>query len=244
MKKYDFNKLTNILEVVKLRESFDLTDPLWQKAEIRLRELLTKKYGDEQALCLKSTFIPNYIKPGFVSIKDIRMADGTTLDFINDLARIAVFIPRAYCEYNPLYKQIIPYIIGVTPDNKVFTMQRIEGDDRLVGKLSIGIGGHINIEDEGTNTIMAGAKREIAEEVDGVSNKAFFTFEGFLYDPSDLVGLDHIGFVFFLRLSDDTISIKEVDKLKGFLSTTEELSTKYVLMENWTQIVFDNLLKK
>lgn len=239
--KYDFKSMENILELVKLRDTFDLADTLWQEADLRLRELLTKKYGDEQALCLKQSFVPAYIKPGFTAIEKVE-SDLSNIDLINELARISDFIPRAYCEYNPLYKQIIPYIIGVTPDKKIFTMERIEGDDRLIGKISIGIGGHINDIDEGSNTILDGARRELLEEVDGVSTKAFLVFKGFIYDSSTSVNADHIGFVFFLMLPDHNIFIKEVDKLKGYISLSNELSLKEDKMESWTKIVFDNLI--
>lgn len=246
--KYEFSKITSIPEVVKIREELDLTDPIWQEAEKRLRELLGKKYDKEQALCLKNTCVPSYIKPGFVSAKEMlpsnAIASTSTADLLSELSKISEFVPRQYCEYNPLYKQIIPYMIGVTPSGKIFTMERIAGDDRLIGKISVGIGGHINVEDEGKATIAEGARRELDEEVQGVKSDSYLTLEGFLYDPSNTVGLDHIGFVFLLHLSDENISIKEYDKHKGYLSTKEELSLKKEKMENWTQIVYDNILSK
>ncbi|OGR06484.1 MAG: hypothetical protein A2511_10830 [Deltaproteobacteria bacterium RIFOXYD12_FULL_50_9] len=61
------------------------------------------------------------------------------------------FLPRTEAESNPAYKQIIPYQLFLR-HNRLFVFQRGQGvgESRLAGKLSIGIGGHINQEDSKT----------------------------------------------------------------------------------------------
>lgn len=237
----EFAHITSIPEIVSIRDSFELTDPKWQEAEKRLRELLTDKYKDEDALCIKTDLMPSYIKPGFTPADKKKANNVSSVLLVRELSRISEFIPRAYCEYNPLYKQIIPYVVAITPDKRIFTMERIRGDDRLIGKLSIGIGGHIKSEDKEHDVILAGARREIHEEVSGVPDCAFLVFEGFLYDPSDNVGLDHIGFIFTLHLPDDSVTIKEKDTLKGYFTTVSELRQKADRLENWSKIVLEAL---
>src|SRR5579864_7392156 len=53
------------------------------------------------------------------------------------------FHPRSLMEQNPLYKQIIPYLIFCHED-KFFLMQRRSdaSEKRLSNKLTLGIGGH------------------------------------------------------------------------------------------------------
>ena len=59
------------------------------------------------------------------------------------------FLPRAEAEVNPAYKQIIPYAL-ITFQNKLayYVRGKKAGEQRLVSKGSIGIGGHMNESDE------------------------------------------------------------------------------------------------
>ena len=55
------------------------------------------------------------------------------------------FMPRARAENDPSFKQLIPYVI-IHSGNKFLSYVRgkAEGENRLVGNRSIGIGGHVN----------------------------------------------------------------------------------------------------
>src|SRR5260370_18148999 len=55
------------------------------------------------------------------------------------------FLPRPEAEINAAYKQIIPYAL-IAFENKVayYVRGKKAGEQRLVAKGSIGIGGHIN----------------------------------------------------------------------------------------------------
>lgn len=240
----EFKDVVSIPEIVSIRDSFEYVDSNWHTAEARLRELLTAKYGNEEALCIKTNFLPAYIKTGLVAAKEAKADGMATYESAVELTRMAEFVPRAYCEYNPLYKQIIPYVIAFSPDKRIFMMQRIEGEDRLVGKVSIGIGGHINrIDDvDAGKIIQVAMQRELDEEVDIKTKGSYLKFRAFLYDPTDTVGQDHLGLVFSLHLVDNEISIREVDKLTGSLITLEELATKLDVMENWSSMVCEGLL--
>lgn len=55
--------------------------------------------------------------------------------------------PRLRCEaeLDPGFKQIIPYLIlEHNPTGRVFAMTRVDGDERLRGRISLGLGGHID----------------------------------------------------------------------------------------------------
>ena len=58
------------------------------------------------------------------------------------------FRPRAQAETDPGFKQIIPYVV-ITDGARVlhYVRGKKSGEQRLVAKGSIGIGGHINDED-------------------------------------------------------------------------------------------------
>jgi predicted NUDIX family phosphoesterase len=114
---------------------------------------------------------------------------------------------RAEAEINPFFLQIIPYIILLSED-KIFLYRRgeIGSEDRLHGKYSIGVGGHINPEDDPDGqpfyAFVNGAARELREEV-GV-NVSIDTLEGsaigLLHDDSNDVGRVHLGVVLTIKV--------------------------------------------
>src|SRR3979411_964999 len=77
------------------------------------------------------------------------------------------FLPRAKAETDPTHKQIIPYAM-IAFENKVlyYVRGKRAGEQRLVTKGSIGIGGHLNDSDESLfawdeAAYRAGVEREV-----------------------------------------------------------------------------------
>lgn len=154
------------------------------------------------------------------------------------------FSPRSTAETNPALKQIIPYAV-FTHAGKILHYVRgaKSGEKRLVAKGSIGIGGHINDEDENLfsfdhDAYRAAVHREIEEEL---------KFEGgyqdrvaaLINDDSNPVGEVHLGVVHLVELEHDKVGAgeKAIAEL-GFL-TPEELRTRRDNLETWSQIVLD-----
>src|SRR5437868_7597172 len=78
---------------------------------------------------------------------------------------------RSAAETDPSFKQIIPYVLLVH-EGKVlhYVRGKKAGEQRLVAKGSIGIGGHMNDHDEGLfaldrDAYNAGVQREVGEEL-------------------------------------------------------------------------------
>ena len=81
------------------------------------------------------------------------------------------FQPRARAEIDPNFKQIIPYVV-ITDGKSIlhYVRGKKAGEQRLVAKGSIGIGGHINDEDhaffaDGLQAFQDAVKREVCEEL-------------------------------------------------------------------------------
>ena len=155
------------------------------------------------------------------------------------------FVERTYAERTPLLKQVIPYTI-VQVDERVLVMQRLPrgGERRLYGKLSIGVGGHINPEDhaEGESPIDRGARREIAEELE-IRGVYDLRIAGLLNDDSNPVGAVHVGIVQVAQVQ-GTVSIREGNVLEGRLVDREELSHLRMRSEDfetWSSILLDRL---
>lgn len=151
------------------------------------------------------------------------------------------FQPRSAMETDPSYKQIIPYLI-FNHDNRYFLMQRQghASEQRLKNKYSLGIGGHIRLEDMNTDSIFEWAKREFHEEVNYNGNLQIETI-GILNDDTNAVGQVHIGLVLLLKGNGPTISVKSELK-SGTLLTLQELQPFVEHMESWSQMVFEKLV--
>ena len=114
------------------------------------------------------------------------------------------FLPRAQAENDPSHKQIIPYALIVHDDTVLhYVRGKKAGEQRLVAKGSIGIGGHMNDTDESLfawdeNAYRAGVEREVNEEM-----KIESTFEdrivALLNDDTTEVGRVHLGIVHVFR---------------------------------------------
>ncbi len=111
------------------------------------------------------------------------------------------FLVRSVAERDESYKQIIPYQVFVCA-SRLFVFRRGGGvgEQRLAGRLSVGVGGHVNDGDgEGGSmtpaAFEAALMRERDEELD-VTGPVETRFCGLINDDSDPVGRVHLGAVF------------------------------------------------
>ncbi len=161
-------------------------------------------------------------------------------EFLTTVMQEKEFLPRSIMENDPLYKQVIPYLIFAHED-RFFLMQRQAqaSEQRLKNKYSLGIGGHIVREDLSGSDIMGWARREFNEEID-YSGSYTVTPLGILNDDSNAVGQVHVGYV--LLLQGDSANIKIRSELKsGTLLPLIDCEAYYPQMETWSQHVFDAL---
>lgn len=154
-------------------------------------------------------------------------------------------VDRAVCETNRNLRQIIPYISLVDSDNKIFVYSRggEGGEGRLIGKLSIGLGGHMDLQiPEATSFatwLSVEGNRELAEEAGLEEQTLSFTH---LIADTDDVGCVHVG-VLTVR----HVSAKEKAALSpeaGCIEKGEWLSISELLapqifdrLEGWSKLV-------
>ena len=168
------------------------------------------------------------------------------------------FMPRGLVEDNPDYKQVIPYII-VRDDTHVFAYQRDGAESRLTKKVSIGIGGHVNLKDHMfpnpiSNSVYKAAFREFNEElaIPNLTHSAEMLISYHLSRPTfvlyagkaeDIVNSVHIGSVFIIKLSKEQLksaTLKEEGKQLS-LMTVDELKNCDDL-EEWSRLVVEKCL--
>jgi len=163
---------------------------------------------------------------------------------LDAIAEHSEFHPRGLMETDPTYKQIIPYLI-FQHKGKLFLMQRQErsSEARLQSKYSLGIGGHMRLEDfEQGPDLFAWAKREFEEEI-AYTGKVDVVPVGVLNDDSNSVGQVHIGLVLALLGDSDDIAVKSELK-SGKLMSILECFDYVPKMETWSQIMFMEILKR
>jgi predicted NUDIX family phosphoesterase len=155
------------------------------------------------------------------------------------------FLPRSEAEINPDYKQIIPYALIAFENTMAYYVRgKKAGEQRLVAKGSIGIGGHMNETDESLFALdeaayRAGVEREVNEEI-----KIDSPFEdrivALLNDDTTEVGRVHLGIVHVFKLAEPKIEKREAMITGLTFLRREELLARRETMETWSQICLDS----
>jgi predicted NUDIX family phosphoesterase len=156
------------------------------------------------------------------------------------------FMPRSAAESDPSFKQIIPYVL-LTHEGRVhhYVRGKKAGEQRLVAKGSLGIGGHMNDSDEGLFAMDRDAynisvQREVAEELQ--LNSAYTNRTvALLNDDSNEVGRVHLGVLHVFELETDDVRKGEAMITELQFLDRASLAGRREAMESWSQICFDHL---
>jgi predicted NUDIX family phosphoesterase len=158
------------------------------------------------------------------------------------------FLSRAQAEKDPTYKQIIPYVL-LTHAGKVlhYVRGKRAGEQRLVAKGSIGIGGHMNENDESLFALdeaayRAGVEREVGEEI-SINTKFEDCIVALLNDDSNEVGQVHLGIVHVFHLAEPKVKKNEPMITELAFLDKKELLARRDSLETWSQICLDSLEK-
>lgn len=168
------------------------------------------------------------------------------------------FKPHGSLEGNSELKQLIPYVV-VRRNHDYFAYVRLEGggESRLSGKLSIGIGGHMNdikIHDEAaqrehsvsfTTLLQKNTERELEEELAYTFNMkdCVTTRIGIINDEKDAVGSEHIGILILIQIPPNAdVSVREVESLEGRWMKLDEINNYDGPIEPWTKLALDHLI--
>lgn len=160
------------------------------------------------------------------------------------------FMARAQAEINPSFKQIIPYVV-ITDGKSIlhYVRGKKAGEQRLVAKGSVGIGGHINDEDYsdsllaftfGMQAFRDAVKREVCEEL-SIQGEFDARPVGLINDDSTEVGRVHFGVVHVMFCTPDKVKKNEQVITQVEFIPIEELKKKRDQMETWSQLCLDNI---
>lgn len=180
---------------------------------------------------------------GFVAAAD----DDRIATWTGRIRERGFFVERPRAEQDSSFKQIIPYTVMVHGDD-VLLLQRKQagGEARLHGKLSIGVGGHINPVDgdEGSCVLEAGCRRELDEEL-CIDTAYTLEAKGAINDESGDVGSVHFGLVYVARCATADVAIRETEQLSGSFVPRAELlrlaTEEGERFETWSTLIIERL---
>ena len=149
------------------------------------------------------------------------------------------FVDRTPAELDPSLKQIIPYAVIVRGD-RIFRYQRQGGGEaRLLGKSSVGVGGHINPCDG--EVLRGGLNRELEEELVLPAERTA-EFVGLINDDSTPVGSVHLGLVARVEVDGD-VSVRETETMSGefvdgraLVADLDQIRQEF---ETWSSLLLD-----
>ena len=155
------------------------------------------------------------------------------------------FLPRPDMERDPSYRQIIPYV-AVTRGDEIFATRRLNkgGEERLHGRLSIGVGGHIERADDETREgiLMRALEREVSEEIE-VERVVSLTPLGVINEEGDEVSRVHLGFLFRMEVAGE-VRVRETEKLAGLWLRIKDLPAFSDELEGWSRVATDALCER
>lgn len=176
------------------------------------------------------------------------------------------FIDRNIAEHDSSFKQVIPYCILQNEQGDFFVYDRKGSESRLHGFSSLGIGGHINETDTGTDLfsiIISGATRELIEELPSlrdilpalfqklvsaqqdallVQHAPSIVMHGLINEELSTVGSVHVGLVIGLVVSAEMIVDVDTELFEWRWVSAQEL--RLDSFETWSQLAYRLLLAK
>lgn len=187
-------------------------------------------------------------------------------EFLRQATRHARFEPRPLAEATPAWKQWIPYCVlrcgtDAGRDGGVFLVQRTrgQGETRLHGAWSIGLGGHVEPEDaaghgawreQGAKFFTQALWRELREELDWrLGDQPEPRLIGLINDDSTEVGRVHAGLAYVLDLpaplaeARNLVGIREISKMRGGFTHLAELRQLWqnpAALETWSRLLLEH----
>lgn len=176
----------------------------------------------------RSSLFPSFTPHGLLALDPAVLEER----FLRPAREEGFFVERRWAETHPEFKQPIPYV-AVQRGDQLLCLTRLgaQGEKRLHGKRSIGVGGHINPCDapdaEATNGVELFARaclRELHEELILPDAPLPLRPIGLLNDETTPVGAVHVGLVYALDARGAEVAIRETSAMSGGFEPLAELS--------------------
>ncbi len=166
----------------------------------------------------RSALFPTFTPQGLMGLEPSVLEER----FLRVAREEGFFAERRWAETHPEFKQPIPYV-AVLRGAEVLCLTRLgtQGEKRLHGKRSIGVGGHVNPCDARSpgardgDLFACACQRELHEELVLPDAPLPLRPIGILNDDTTPVGAVHVGLVFALDARDCEVKIRETSAMTG-----------------------------
>lgn len=195
-------------------------------------------------LCVRRDFVERMVhgREGFIQASAASF-------FMDELLSIenAHFIPRHLVEEDETYLQIIPYSYfrDAETGDLLYYVRAAGGEARLLGKTSIGFGGHVELTElapyaDIAATVRAAGRRELEEELNGAVAGEDMEVVGLILASDSPVDRVHMGVVYRLPL--ETIPEEHSDEIVSIhRGSASEIAVRQDL-ETWSRLVLEHHL--
>ncbi len=178
----------------------------------------------------------------------------TESDFESIILESYEYMIRGDAEVNFDYKQPIPYAIVLNENNEIFVYKRgwawsNAGESRLHEKIAIGVGGHIEREDENSENILKDSLiREVEEELNIAPDMIEEAFPiGYINQDTDEVCKVHLWIWYVVKLKNSNFDLLDGELAHGEFKSYKDLSTMIDSwdydVEPWTQMLAPEIQK-
>lgn len=179
--------------------------------------------------------LPSKIVEGFVGGRNGVFQ--IELDRVKEaIEKNAFFIDRQIAEFDETLRQVIPYVV-MRENDRFLLLRRTkqQQEKRLHGMLSLGVGGHINVNDGDTpwQAFLRGMEREIHEEVNVELGR--LSYVGLLNDTSSSVSRVHVGLVYLAEVK--FLGLNEPDMFDFWFADLSEIERREGELEGWSKLV-------
>lgn len=200
------------------------------------------KANDRRVLCIRRDSVAvDFLQDAFGELEYRNMAELF-------VGMAPLLIDKDMAELDPDYLQLLPYVVVRVDTHCMLHYRRGKayGESRLKGLLSLGFGGHVELQDIGSpgsgsliDTLLYSANRELQEELGSHAPKVT-KFEATIFDPTNEVGRVHLGLLAFVDVTTAQAAqfIGEEHHVNDlFYTDSHDLMSSYGEMEPWSRMV-------
>lgn len=191
---------------------------------------------NEKVLCVPDAALKDLLPDALEYIGDAK----TLSEVLSLVLQHHSFLDRDTAEYDPAWRQVIPYQIvqnfdAYPAEYLLITRTKKQTEERLHEKLSLGIGGHINPINSPTESVLtANMRREREEEI----RLDVYTenMVGVIRSNASEVDRVHLGLVVTLGVR-HTLEVREKENMTARWASVDEILACYDKLERWSQIL-------